>query len=66
MLWTTRHSERDLIDIKLALKDHPGPTPVLLHFQNSAGRRVTVAAGESYYVKRNDELEEAVGRWLDE
>jgi DNA polymerase-3 subunit alpha len=66
MLWTTRHSERDLIEIKLALANHPGATPVLLHFQNSAGRRVTVAAGESFNIKRGEELEEALGRWLEE
>ncbi|MES2477249.1 MAG: DNA polymerase III subunit alpha [Verrucomicrobiota bacterium] len=64
MLWTTRHSERDLLEIKLALNGHPGSTPVLLHFQNSAGRRITVAAGDSYKVKRSEELEEALGRWL--
>jgi len=66
MLWTTRHSERDLIEIKLALGNHPGPTPVLLHFQNSAGRRITVAAGDSYNVKRDEDLEESLGRWLEE
>jgi DNA polymerase-3 subunit alpha len=66
MLWTTRHSERDLIEIRLALASHPGATPVLLHFQNSAGRRVTIAAGESFNVKRNEELEESLGRWLEE
>jgi DNA polymerase-3 subunit alpha len=66
MLWTTRHSERDLIEIKLALTNHPGNTPVLLHFQNSAGRRVTVAAGPSYHVKRTDDLEEALGRWIED
>jgi DNA polymerase-3 subunit alpha len=66
MLSTTRHSDRDLIEIKLALTDHPGPTPVLLHFQNSAGRRITVAAGESFNVKRSEDLEEALGRWLED
>jgi DNA polymerase-3 subunit alpha len=66
MLWTSRHSERDLIEIKLALTEHPGTTPVLLHFQNSAGRRTTVAVGSSYHVKRTEELEEALGRWLEE
>ncbi len=66
MLWTSRHSERDLIEIKLALTEHPGSTPVLLHFQNSAGRRTTVATGSSYHVKRTEELEEALGRWLEE
>jgi DNA polymerase-3 subunit alpha len=66
MLSTTRHSDRDLIEIKLALTGHPGPTPVLLHFQNSAGRRITIAAAESYNVKRTEDLEEALGRWLEE
>ncbi|MEI6819744.1 MAG: DNA polymerase III subunit alpha, partial [Verrucomicrobiota bacterium] len=64
MLWTTRHSDRDLLEIKLALTEHPGKTPVLLHFQNSAGRRVTVAAGEAFQVKRSEALEETLGRWL--
>jgi DNA polymerase-3 subunit alpha len=66
LLSTTRHSDRDLIEIKLALTDHPGPTPVLLHFQNSAGRRITVAASESFNVKRTEDLEEALGRWLED
>lgn len=65
-LWTTRHSERDLIDIKIALELHPGTIPVILHFQNSAGRRISVAAGESFNVKRSVDLEEALGRWLED
>ncbi|RYD22144.1 MAG: DNA polymerase III subunit alpha [Verrucomicrobiaceae bacterium] len=65
-LWTNRHSERDLIDIKVALSQNPGPTPVLLHFQNSAGRRITVAAAESFNVKRSVDLEEALGKWLED
>jgi DNA polymerase-3 subunit alpha len=64
MLWTTRHSEMDLLEIRNALSRHPGPTPVLLHFQNSAGRRVTVAANESFSVKRSEALEAALDRWL--
>ena len=39
---------------------------LLLHFQNSVGRRITVAAGESYNAKRDEDLEEALGRWLEE
>ena len=66
MLWTTRHSERDLMDIMSALAKHPGTTPVLLHFQNSAGRRVTVAANESFNVKRSEALDAALDRWLEE
>jgi DNA polymerase III subunit alpha len=64
LLWTTRHSEMDLLEIRNALSKHPGPTPVLLHFQNSAGRRVTVAANESYNVKRDEALDTALDRWL--
>ena len=66
MLWTTRHCEFDLMEIKNALAKHPGKTPVLLHFQNSAGRRVTVAANESFSVKRCEALESALGRWIED
>ncbi len=66
MLWTTRHGEQDLREIEQALTAHPGPTPVLLHFQNSAGKRVTVEAGEPFKVKRCGELESALGRWIEE
>ena len=34
--------------------------------RSSAGRRITIAAGESFNVKRNEELEEALGRWIEE
>jgi DNA polymerase III subunit alpha len=64
MLWTTRHSEMDLLEIRSALSKHPGPTPVLLHFQNSAGRRVSVEAGENFNIKRNPDLDAALDRWL--
>ncbi|MBC8127240.1 MAG: DNA polymerase III subunit alpha, partial [Gloeobacteraceae cyanobacterium ES-bin-144] len=66
MLWITRHSELDLMEIERALRKHPGATPVLLHFQNSAGRRVTVAANESFNVKRCEELENALDRWIED
>ena len=66
MLWTTRHSERDLADIMESLARHPGTTPVLLHFQNSAGRRVTIAANESFNVKRNEALYAALDRWIED
>jgi DNA polymerase-3 subunit alpha len=66
MLWTTRHGERDLDEIRAALIANPGNIPVLLHFQNSAGRRVTVEAGESFHVKRGPDLEDALDRWLEE
>jgi len=66
MLWTTRHSEFDLMEIRNVLAKHPGNTSVLLHFQNSAGRRVTIAAGESIRVKRCEALETALDRWLED
>ena len=54
------------MEIKSAIAKHPGETPVLLHFQNSAGRRVTVAANESFNVKRCEELESALDRWIED
>lgn len=65
MLWTTRHSEQDLSEILATLHGHPGETPVLLHFQNSAGRRITVAAHEAIRVKRSEALDEALERYLE-
>ena len=65
-LWTTRHSERDLDEIHDALAAHPGSTPVLLHFQNSAGRRISVAAGEMFNVKRSETLIAALERWMED
>jgi len=64
-LWTARHSERDLREIRDAISSSPGKVPVFLHFQNSAGRRATVELGESFRVKRTDTLERALGRWMD-
>ena len=64
-LWTARHSERDLSDIREALAANPGKVPVFLHFQNSAGRRATVELGEKHHVKRTEILEKALGRWID-
>lgn len=66
VLWTTRHSEMDLMEIEKILSKHPGKTPVLLHFQNSAGKRVTVEAAEKFNIRRNKELESALGRWIED
>jgi DNA polymerase-3 subunit alpha len=66
MLWTTRHSERDLDEIREVLTAHPGPTPVLLHFQNSAGKRVTIETGEGFRVARHPALVTALDRWMEE
>ncbi|BCX48280.1 DNA polymerase III alpha subunit [Haloferula helveola] len=65
-LWTARHSEQDLKEIRAVLTEHPGKTPVLIHFQNSAGKRATVELGESFKVRRGAKLEAALGRWLNE
>ncbi len=64
-LWTTRHSAMDLEEIRSALAKSPGKTPVLLHFHNSAGRRVTVEAGPAFHVRRSPALLGSLGRWLD-
>jgi len=64
-LWTARHSERDLQEIREVLAAHPGKTPVLIHFQNSAGKRATIELGENHRVRRSEKLEDALGRWLD-
>ena len=64
-LWVARSGEQDLKAIRSTLAAHPGESDVLLHFQNSAGRRATVTAGEGFRVKRSPELEKALGRWID-
>jgi DNA polymerase-3 subunit alpha len=66
MLWTTRHGEFDLLEIQRILQKNPGQTPVLLHFQNSAGRRVTVAPSEAYHITRSDDLDTALDRWIED
>jgi DNA polymerase-3 subunit alpha len=66
MLWTNRHSERDLEEIHFIIAGYPGHTPVHLHFQNSAGRRVTVEMGSAFNVKRSVELEDELARWIEE
>jgi len=64
-LWTARHCERDLEEILEAIRAHPGKSRVVLHFQNSAGRRVTIEPGEEFRVRRGPALEQALGRWMD-
>jgi len=64
-LWTARHSERDLEEIRAILAEHPGKTPVVMHFQNSAGKRASLDLGEGYRVRRGERLEAALGRWVD-
>jgi len=64
LLWTTRNSERDLEEIRESLAGHDGETPVWIHFQNSAGKRVTIEAGEGFRVRRSAGLMEKLDRWL--
>ncbi len=64
-LWPARHSERDLEEIREVLGAHPGKTPVLIHFQNSAGKRASIELGEGYRVRRGEKLEAALDRWMD-
>ncbi|MCX6873066.1 MAG: DNA polymerase III subunit alpha [Verrucomicrobia bacterium] len=66
MLWTSRHSERDLEDIRFIIAGYPGHTPVHLHFHNSAGRRLTLELGTAFNVKRSVELEDELARWIEE
>ncbi|MGB6221362.1 DNA polymerase III subunit alpha [Haloferula sp.] len=64
-LWTARHSEVDLEEIRSAIGANPGKTPVVLHFQNSAGKRATMELGEEFKVRRGEKMESALGRWMD-
>jgi DNA polymerase-3 subunit alpha len=66
MLWTNRHSERDLEEIHFIIAGYPGHTPVHLHFQNSAGRRITMELGAAFNIKRSVELEDELARWIEE
>ena len=53
-LWSGRNTENDLREIKQTLKRNPGKTPVHLHIQNGAGKRVTLELGESYHTTPNE------------
>ena len=64
-LWTARHSREDLAEIRNLLKENPGKVPVVMHFQNSAGKRATMELGENYKVRRGSNLEKGLARWMD-
>ena len=66
LLWTHRHTEKDLDEIRYHVTGHPGQTPVILHFQNSAGKRISIGTSETYRVKRSEELHQALDRFLEE
>jgi DNA polymerase-3 subunit alpha len=63
-LSTARHGPRDLAEILAAIQAHPGKTPLVLHFHNSAGRRATILAADEFRVRRSPELEQSLARWL--
>lgn len=65
-LWTSRHSEHDLQDIRHIISGYPGKVPVHIHFQNSFGKRCTVELPELYQVKRSDELLQALDKWIED
>jgi DNA polymerase-3 subunit alpha len=65
LLWTHRHTAKDLDEIRYHLTGHPGATPVILHFQNSAGKRLTLEPSETYFVKRTEELTQSLQRFIE-
>lgn len=64
-LWTSKHDEKDLHEIKAILQSNPGKTPVLLHVQNTMGDRATLAASDSFKVRKSDSLEMALAKWIE-
>jgi DNA polymerase-3 subunit alpha len=66
LLWTHRHTAKDLEEIHYHVTGHPGPTPLILHFQNSAGKRLSLQTSETYSVKRSPELHQALDRFMEE
>lgn len=63
LLWTHRHTEKDLAEIHYHLTGHPGSTPVILHFQNSAGKRLSIEPSQTYHVKRSEELLQSLDKY---
>ena len=66
LIWTHRHTEKDLDEIRYHITGHPGETPVILHFQNSAGKRLSLQPSGIYHVKRSTELLQALDRFMEE
>ncbi len=65
LLWTHQHTDRDLAEIHYQLTEHPGPTAVLLHFQNSAGKRLSLQPAVKFFVKRTPELLQSLDRFIE-
>lgn len=66
LLRTHRDTPKDLEEIHYHLTGHPGSTPVIIHFQNSAGKRLTIEPAPAFTVKRGPELLLALDRFLEE
>ena len=66
LLWTHRHTAKDLEEIHYHITGHPGTTPVILHFQNSAGKRLSLLPSVTYHVKRSPELHQSLDRFMEE
>ena len=64
-LWTSRHDEKDLHEIRDILQCNPGKTHVLIHIQNSMGDRATLEASDSFLVRKSDSLEMALAKWME-
>ena len=65
LLYTHRHKAKDLEEIHYHITGHPGSTPVILHFQNSAGKRLSIEPSEIYHVKRSEELLQSLDRFME-
>ncbi len=64
-LWVARHGKKDLLDIHQVLKEHPGSTPVEVHFQSGTGKRATIEVGENLRVKKSADLDKALAEWTE-
>ena len=63
-LWTGRSSPEDLQKIKNILVEYPGKTPVLMHIQSGAGKRVTMELPEKYHTTFNVALQRELAPWM--
>ena len=63
-LWTGRSSPEDLQKIKNILAEYPGKTPVLMHIQSGAGKRVTIELPEKYHATFNVALQRELAPWM--
>ena len=64
-LWTSKHDEKDLHEIKEILQRNPGKSKVLIHIQNSMGDRATLATSDAFQVHKSDSLEMALAKWME-